>query len=147
MYNPLIRKTSIFQLQLEGGYDPLIYRLRPEGSCHSHCTTTTTTNHCSSSDRYSSTDHCPLYHIAHQPIQSTCPIKLYQSTYCSFQPTQSIWVCTLNSVHLGQTKAHTTQPIWVKPTTHKATCANLAQQNQPVPICLCTCAKSIIYLC
>ena len=33
--NPLITKTSIFQLQLEGGYDPLIYRLRLEGSCHS----------------------------------------------------------------------------------------------------------------
>ena len=27
--------TSIFQLQLKGGYDPLIYRLRLEGSCHS----------------------------------------------------------------------------------------------------------------
>ena len=33
--NPLITKTSIFQLQLEGGYDFLIYRLQPEGSYHS----------------------------------------------------------------------------------------------------------------
>ena len=37
-----------------------------------HCTTTATTNHCSSSDHYSSTDHCPLYHTAHQPVQSSC---------------------------------------------------------------------------
>ena len=33
--NPLITKTSIFQLQLEGGYDHLIYRFQPEGSYHS----------------------------------------------------------------------------------------------------------------
>ena len=35
MQQPLIIKTSIFQLQLEGGYDLLIYRLQPEGSFNS----------------------------------------------------------------------------------------------------------------
>ena len=29
--NPLITMTSVIQLQLEGGYNPLIYRLQPEG--------------------------------------------------------------------------------------------------------------------
>ena len=33
--NPLIINISNFQLQLEGGYDHLIYRLQPEGSYHS----------------------------------------------------------------------------------------------------------------
>ena len=30
--NPLVTMTSILHLQLEGGYNPLIYRLQPEGS-------------------------------------------------------------------------------------------------------------------
>ena len=29
--NPLITMTSVIQIQLEGGYNPLIYRLQPEG--------------------------------------------------------------------------------------------------------------------
>ena len=37
-----------------------------------HYKTTAITNQCSSSNHYSSTDHCPLYHTAHKPIQSIC---------------------------------------------------------------------------
>ena len=33
--NSLITMTSILQIQLEGGYNPLIYRLQPEGSSNS----------------------------------------------------------------------------------------------------------------
>ena len=31
----LLYRLQFFQLQLEGGYDPLIYRLQPEGSLSS----------------------------------------------------------------------------------------------------------------
>ena len=41
--------------------------------------------------------------------------------------------------------AHTTRPIWVKTTPHKGTCVNLTQLNQPIPRCLCTFLKIIIW--
>ena len=98
-----------------------------------HCTTTATTNHCSLSNHYSSTNHCPLYHNTHQPVQSTCTNQFVSqinqlSQSESAHQTQSPWV---------KPTAHTTHPIWVKPTAHKATCANLSQLYQdacvPVP--------------
>ena len=57
-----------------------------------HFTTIATINHYSPSDHYSSTDHFPLYHIAHQLVQSTCPIRLYQSIFFSHHLTHPIWV-------------------------------------------------------
>ena len=46
--------------------------------------------------------HYPLYHTAHQHIQSNSPINLYQSIYFSHHLTQSTWV---------KSTAYTTQQV------------------------------------